>query len=192
MRGIEQIPWLYDLGMHFMPRIARWRRELAVLACGDVLEIGCGTGQMLPLYREATGVVAFDPNRASLDRARRRCPGAGLLVADAQRIPFTDASFDTVVSGLVFCSVPDAERGLAEVRRVLRPGGRLLMLEHVHASGRFGRWLLDAMQPPWTWITGGCHPNRDTESVVRQAGFRIESEHYRARGLMRRFVARTT
>jgi ubiquinone/menaquinone biosynthesis C-methylase UbiE len=192
MRGIEQIPWLYDLGMHFMPRIARWRRDLAALAQGDVLEVGCGTGQMLPLYPEATGVVAFDPNRASLDRARRRCPDAGLLVADAQRMPFADGSFDTVVSGLVFCSVPDAARGLAEIKRVLRPGGQLLMLEHVHAGGRFGRRLLDALQPAWTRFTGGCHPNRDTESAVRQAGFRIESEHYRARGLMRRFVARTT
>ena len=192
MRGIEQIPWLYDLGMHFMPRIARWRRELAALADGDVLEIGCGTGQMLPLYPDTTAIVAFDPNRASLDRARRRCPGAGLLVADAQRMPFADASFDTVVSGLVFCSVPNAEQGLAEIRRVLRPGGRLLMLEHVHASGRLGRWLLDAMQPAWTRFTGGCRPNRDTESVVRRAGFRIESDHYRARGLMRRFVARAS
>ena len=192
MRGIEQIPWLYDLGMHFMPRIARWRRELAGLASGRVLEIGCGTGQMLPLYPDATEIVAFDPNRASLERARRRCPGAGLLVADAQRMPFADASFDTVVSGLVFCSVPNAEQGLAEIRRVLRPGGRLLMLEHVHASGRLGRWLLDAMQPAWTRFTGGCRPNRDTEAVVRRAGFRIESNHYRARGLMRRFVARAS
>jgi ubiquinone/menaquinone biosynthesis C-methylase UbiE len=190
MRGIEQIPWLYDLGMHFMPRVARWRRDLADHARGRVLEVGCGTGQMLPLYPDAADVVAFDPNRASLARARRRRPDAGLLVADAQAMPFPDACFDTVVSGLVFCSVPDPDRGLAEIRRVLRPEGRLLMLEHVHASNRFGRWLLDVMQPPWTRFTGGCRPNRETEAAVERAGFEIEPDHYRARGVMRLFMAR--
>jgi ubiquinone/menaquinone biosynthesis C-methylase UbiE len=190
MRGIEQIPWLYDLGMHFMPRIARWRRDLAEHARGRILEVGCGTGQMLPLYPDAAEVVGFDPNRASLDRARRRRPDAGLLVADAQAMPFPDSAFDTVVSGLVFCSVPDPARGLAEIRRVLKPDGQLLMLEHVHARNRIGRWLLDTLQPPWTRFTGGCHPNRDTEAAVERAGFEIDPETHRARGVMRLFRAR--
>jgi len=190
MRGIEQIPWLYDLSMALMPGMQRWRRSLAGLARGRVLEVGCGTGQMLPLYPDSIELFALDPNRESLDRARRRSPRAGLMVGGAEHLPFSDALFDTVVSGLVFCSVPDAARGLAEIHRVLKPDGRLLMLEHVHARSRAGRRLLDTLQPPWTWITGGCHPNRDTEKSVENAGFCIEHAHYRAQGVMRHFVAR--
>jgi len=190
MRGVEQIPWLYDLSMALMPGMQRWRRSLAALACGRVLEVGCGTGQMLPLYPDSVELLGLDPNRESLDRANRRAPAAGLMVGSAEHLPFTDALFDTVVSGLVFCSVPDPTRGLAEIRRVLKPDGRLLMLEHVHARSRPGRWLLDTLQPPWTWITGGCYPNRDTEKIVENAGFCIERAHYRAQGVIRHFVAR--
>jgi len=192
MRGVEQIPWLYDLSMALMPGMQRWRRSLAELARGRVLEVGCGTGQMLPLYLDPVELFALDPNRAALDRARRRSPEAGLMVSSAEHLPFADALFDTVVSGLVFCSVPDPARGLAEIRRVLKPDGRLLMLEHVHARSRLGRWVLDTLQPPWTLISGGCHPNRDTEIIVENAGFCIERPHYRAHGVMRHFVARKT
>lgn len=189
MRGIEQIPWLYDLSLKCLPGIARWRAELAGRAEGRVLEVGCGTGQMLPLYDQKAEVIAFDPNAEALAYAHRRRPQAALLRASVERLPFADETFDTVVSALVFCSVPDPRLGLAEIRRVLKPNGRLLMLEHVHARNPFGRRILDAMQPPWTWITGGCHPNRDTVERVEAAGFRIESGGYRARGLMRLFSA---
>ena len=190
MRGIEQIPWLYDLSMTLMPGVRRWRRSLAVLARGKVLEVGCGTGQMLPLYPESVETFGLDTNPDSLVRARHRAPQAALLQASAEYLPFPDRCFDTVVSGLVFCSVPDPTRGLAEIRRVLRPNGSLLMLEHVHARSRAGRWILDTLQPSWTLLTGGCHPNRDTEKSVENAGFRIERANYMARGVMRHFVAR--
>jgi len=192
MRGIEQIPWLYDLSMAMMPGIRRWRRSLAELAQGRVLEVGCGTGQMLPLYPETVELFALEPNPDSLERARRRAPRAALSRALAEHLPFPDACFDTVASGLVFCSVPDPARGLAEIRRVLKPDGSLLMLEHVHARSRLGRWLLDTLQPPWTLLTGGCHPNRNTEQSVEDAGFCIERANYMARGVMRHFVARKT
>ncbi|MDT8410588.1 MAG: class I SAM-dependent methyltransferase [Wenzhouxiangellaceae bacterium] len=190
MRGIEQIPWLYDLSMLLMPGIQRWRRALVANARGRVLEVGCGTGHMLPLYLDQAKVTGLDPNLEALHRAGRRGPKAELLCASVEHLPFPDACFDTVVSGLVFCSVPDAARGLAEIHRVLKPEGRLLMLEHVHARSRAGRWLLDTLQPPWTLVTGGCHPNRDTEQTVESSGFSIETAHYRARGVLRRFVAR--
>ena len=189
MRGIEQIPWLYDLSMALMPGMQRWRKSLAGLARGRVLEVGCGTGQMLPLYPDGVELFALDPNADALIRADRRAPAAGLLCASAEHLPFPDAAFDTVVSGLAFCSVPDPARGLAEIRRVLKPDGHLLMLEHVHARNRAGRWLLDTLQPPWTLLTGGCRPNRDTEKIVENAGFCIEREHYKAQGVMRHFVA---
>jgi SAM-dependent methyltransferase len=97
--------------------------------------------------------------------------------------------FDTVVSGLVFCSVDEPARGLAEVGRVLAPGGALRMLEHVRSERpRWARWQ-DRLQPAWTRITGGCRPNRDTERAVEAAGFRIDAASRRARGNMRRLVA---
>jgi len=190
MRGIEQIPWLYDLSMALMPGIRRWRRSLAGLADGRVLEVGCGTGQMLPLYSGETGLIGLDPNIDALNRAARRSPCSGLLCASAEKLPFARASFDTVVSSLVFCSVNDPAAGLAEIHRVLKPGGQLLMLEHVQARNRPGRWLLNTLQPAWTRITGGCHPNRETEIEVENCGFRIERGFYQAHGLFRLFVAR--
>jgi len=88
--------------------------------------------------------------------------------------------------------VRDPARGLAEARRVLRPEGKLRMMEHVRAVGRFGGRVQDLLQPAWTRVTGGCHPNRRTEETVEAAGFQIERETRRARGTMRRFSARVT
>jgi ubiquinone/menaquinone biosynthesis C-methylase UbiE len=112
-----------------------------------------------------------------------------MVVGNAEDLPFRDATFDTVVSGLVFCSVRDAARGLSEVRRVLRPQGEFRLLEHVRSHSALGAAVQDAVQPAWTWIAGGCHPNRDTEAAVEAAGFRIDRETRTARNSMRRFVA---
>jgi ubiquinone/menaquinone biosynthesis C-methylase UbiE len=113
-----------------------------------------------------------------------------LVLASVEALPFRDGVFDTVVSALVFCSVADPVRGLAEVRRVLRPGGTLRMLEHVRSTRPWkARWQ-DRLQPAWTRFTGGCRWNRDTERAVEQAGFVIEPDGRRAKGDMRRFAAR--
>jgi len=188
MRGIEQIPWLYDLLMALAPRLERWRAELVAEASGQVLEVGCGTGRGLPDYADDVELFALDLNFSSLDRARQRRPEARLVCASAEAIPFADDSFDCVVSSLVFCSVPDAARGLEEIKRVLRPSGQLLMLEHVQARSPFLARVLNRIQPVWTAFSGGCHPNRNTVAAVEQAGFVIEPESFRERGLMRRFV----
>jgi ubiquinone/menaquinone biosynthesis C-methylase UbiE len=136
------------------------------------------------------GTVGVDPAFEPIPRAGRRAPAARLVQARAEALPFRDGSFDTVVSGLVFCSVDDPPGGLAEVRRVLRPGGTLRMLEHVRSERPWRAWLQDRVQPAWTRLSGGCRPNRDTERAVGAAGFAIEPGTRRARGDMRRFVAR--
>jgi ubiquinone/menaquinone biosynthesis C-methylase UbiE len=94
--------------------------------------------------------------------------------AGAEALPYPDGSFDTVVSTLVLCTVPDQEAALDEVRRVLRPGGRLLFIEHVRAAGSAARWQ-DRLEPLWRRLLAGCHPNRDTVAAIEEAGFEIET-----------------
>jgi ubiquinone/menaquinone biosynthesis C-methylase UbiE len=192
MRGLEQIPWIYDAMCGVMERFGfgDWRRWLVEGARGLTLDVGCGTGRNLPLYARGARVVAIEPCWETLRRAQRRAPGVPLVRGSAEALPFRDGAFDTVVSGLVFCSVPDARRGLAEVRRVLKPDGRLRMLEHVRATRPWKARFQDRTQPVWTWISGGCHPNRDTEGAVAACGFAIEADGRRAKGELRRFSAR--
>jgi SAM-dependent methyltransferase len=192
VRGVEHVPWLYDGFMALIERLGllAWRVWLVGGARGLTLDLGAGTGRNLPLYHNGATPVAVDPDRALLRRARRRAPQAPLVVGRAEALPFRDGVFDTVVSGLVFCSVADPLRGLREVRRVLAPGGSLRMLEHVRSVSRLEAKWQDAVQPLWTWCAGTCHPNRDTEANVRAAGFAIGADSYRARGNMRRYAAR--
>lgn len=152
------------------------RAEVAGGARGRVLEIGCGTGANFPYYDEAAQVTATEPDPYMLERARRRARALGhrleLVQAVAEALPFADATFDAVVATLVFCSVREPGQALAEVRRVLRPGGQLRFYEHVRYGGLLAR-LQDAVTPVWRWFGAGCHPNRDTPRLVREAGFRL-------------------
>ncbi|HEX4621044.1 MAG TPA: class I SAM-dependent methyltransferase, partial [Myxococcaceae bacterium] len=184
MRGLEQIPWLYDamFTVFELFGLKSWRGWLVKGARGRTLEVGCGTGRNLPLYPPDARLIALEPDTWAIAKARQRAPGALLIQASAEALPFREGAFDTVVSSLVFCSVPDPVKGLAEIRRVLRADGRLRMLEHVRSTRRLiARWQ-DFIQPVWTWAAGGCHPNRDTESTVEAAGFRIEPDTRRAQG----------
>ena len=192
MRGAEQIPWLYDASLALLERagLGPWRQWLAAGAQGLTLDLGCGTGRNLPLFPAQTRAVGIDPCRESLLRARRRAPGALLVQARAEELPFRDGTFRTVVSGLVLCSVRDPAMATREIRRVLAAGGTLRALEHVRSPLRWKARLQDWTQPAWTAFSGGCHPNRTTERTVEAAGLAIDPASLRARDTMRRFEAR--
>jgi ubiquinone/menaquinone biosynthesis C-methylase UbiE len=190
VRGIEQIPVVYDALMAVNDRIGLWklRAWLTAGASGLVLEMGCGTGRNLPRYPRDAAIVGIDSSLDALRRAKRRAPAASLVCASAEVLPFRDETFDTAVASLVLCSVPSPRAALAETRRVLRRTGSFRLLEHVRSEARWLARLQDFVQPAWTRVTGGCHPNRDTEAAVRSAGFRIDVR--RVNGTLRRLVAR--
>jgi len=192
VRGAEQIPWLYDASMALLERtgLGPWRRWLAEGARGLTLDLGCGTGRNLPLLPGDAPAVGVDPCRDSLVRARQRAPAALLVQARAEELPFRSGTFDTVVSGLVLCSVTDPALALGEIRRVLAAGGVMRALEHVRSPVRWKARMQDFTQPAWTAFSGGCHPNRETERSVESAGLVIDPESRRARDTMRRFEAR--
>lgn len=153
------------------------RRETAGLAQGVVLEVGAGGGQNFSFYdpTRVTRVEAVEPDEAMLVMARRRLSDAPVPItltrAPVEALSFPDASFDSAVVTLVFCSVGDPERGMREIWRVLKPGGTLFLLEHVRAQGKITAWIQDALVPLTTRFGGNCHWNRDTEAMVRETGF---------------------
>ncbi len=134
---------VYDCSMRVVERgLAPHRRELLVRARGRVLDIGIGSGATLEYYEKSCQVTGIDTSTAMLPRAARKAAALGIdfrgAVMDAGRLAFPDDSFDTVVSSLVICSVASPERTLCEVRRVIRPGGKALFIEHVRPSGALG------------------------------------------------------
>jgi ubiquinone/menaquinone biosynthesis C-methylase UbiE len=192
MRGVEQVPWLYDALLWVVEKLGfgRLRAALAGRARGRSLDLGCGTGRNLEMMTTGSLVVGLDPSRECLVAARRRAPGIPLLQARAEALPFAARSFDTILSGLVFCSVADVPKALDEAARILRPGGTLQMLEHVRSSRPWLGRIQDRIQPIWTRIVGGCHPNRDTETVIERCGFRIRADSRRVAGdVLRLFEA---
>jgi ubiquinone/menaquinone biosynthesis C-methylase UbiE len=158
------------------------RRVLLDSAAGLVLDLGAGTGESFKHYgahstdgAPVTAVVAVEPDPAMIRRATRRVGEASVPVhlvrARGEALPFGDGVFETVVSTLVLCSVDHPGQTLAELHRVLRPGGHLLFMEHVRASSEpLARWQ-DRLERPWGVVSGGCHPNRATLEAIRGAGF---------------------
>jgi ubiquinone/menaquinone biosynthesis C-methylase UbiE len=170
---------LYD------PLTGRWeerhgaalKRPLLAHARGRTLEIGVGTGRSFPHYAGIDELVGVEPSEPMRKRARRRAEELGLQVtlhgAPAEALPFEDQSFETVVTLAVLCTVRDPVRALAEIRRVLRRGGRFVFLEHVRSDEpRLAHWQ-DRLDRPWGWVAGGCHPNRDTLAAIDAAGFDV-------------------
>jgi ubiquinone/menaquinone biosynthesis C-methylase UbiE len=158
------------------------RRALVADAAGTVLEIGAGHGANLPHYRSADDLILTEPDPAMRARlnARSRLARVRFEVLDAaaDALPMPEASVDVVVSAFVLCTVPDVPAALAEIRRVLRPGGELRFLEHVRPDGTAGR-VADTIEPVWRRVAAGCQPNRPTVDSIA-AVFRLdEVERFR-------------
>jgi len=156
------------------------RKEIIGQAQGLVLEIGAGNGLNFAFYDPAQvqRVEAIEPDTAMLRYARERVKTARVPITLTQvpveALPFADETFDSAVATLVLCSVTDPARGLSEIRRVLKPGGTLLLVEHVRAQGAIASRVQDIITPVNKLIAGNCHWNRDTGRTVAGAGFAIQ------------------
>jgi ubiquinone/menaquinone biosynthesis C-methylase UbiE len=159
--------------------LAERRRALVAQAHGRVLEIGAGTGLNAAHYPADVDLILSEPDEAMAARLRRRLDALGrraeVVRAGADALPFATSSFDTVVSTLVLCTVPDQEVALQEITRVLRPGGRLLFLEHVRSdSPRWARWQ-DRLNAPWGAFAEGCNCNRRTLDALERSPLRLHA-----------------
>jgi ubiquinone/menaquinone biosynthesis C-methylase UbiE len=153
------------------------RERLLAGAAGHVLEIGAGTGANLPFYRDVDKITVAEPEapmaRRLAKRIREQARAVELVEAPAEQLPFGDGQFDTAVSTLVLCTVRDQAKALAELRRVLKPGGRLLFIEHVRSDEpRLAVWQ-DRLNGFNRLVAHGCNCNRSTIDAIRAAGFKI-------------------
>lgn len=155
------------------------RQRRVPQASGRTLEVGVGTGLNLPFYDpdRVTELIAIDPSAAVLAKARDRmleCPVAvSLREASVESLPFDAGSFDSIVMTYSLCSVDDPARALAEMRRVLAPGGKLLFVEHGLAKATSTRAWQHALTPLWKHCSGNCHLDRDVPKQLRDAGFSL-------------------
>ncbi|TAM63112.1 class I SAM-dependent methyltransferase [Mycobacterium sp.] len=170
-------PYVYRFGQPAFDRLFyhRYRRAALSNATGRLLMLGLGPGTDLVFLPAAvTSVAAVEPEapfrRMASRLAQRRGVAVDIVEGVGESIPFPDNSFDSVHIGLVLCSVDDVAATLGEIRRVLVPGGRLVVLEHVRGDGATGRFQ-DLIAKPWSWLAGGCEPNRRTLEAIAAAGF---------------------
>jgi ubiquinone/menaquinone biosynthesis C-methylase UbiE len=171
------VPPLIDWSMR-NKRLRPYRERTAGAAEGRVLDIGIGSGLNLPFYaRQAREIFGLDPSPPLLARAQSMAPRTQtpihLLEGSAERIPLADHTIDTVVMTWTGCSIPEICAALEEMRRVLRPGGRLLFVEHGRAPDPgVARWQ-DRLDPFWQRFSGGCHLNRKIDDLLSDAGFQV-------------------
>lgn len=148
------------------------REELLSLATGTVLEIGAGTGVNFPLYKYPDKVVAIEPSQHMIEHAHSKRKQAqvpiDMVQASAEKLPFDSNQFDTVVATLVFCTISNPEKAIEEIKRVCKPGGKILLFEHVKMENRFLAGLQDLLNPAWKKMADGCNLNRDTLGLLKK------------------------
>jgi len=172
------VPYLVHMSMRQGTLVA-YRHRVVAAAEGRVLEIGIGSGLNLPHYgKKAVHIIGLDPSTKLLSMSARAIARdshpADLVMGTAEAIPLEDKSVDTVVTTWTLCTIPDVVRALSEMRRVLRPGGRLLFVEHGRSPDAGVRRWQDRLTPLWRCIAGGCHLNRAVTQLIEDSGFRIE------------------
>lgn len=192
----DRIAPIYDLmeGMVERSRYSGWRRLLWSKVEGeDVLEIGVGTGKNFPYYPPGVNITAVDFSEKMLSRARvkagRENVAVNLQKMDVQSLEFADSTFDTVVGSFVFCSVPDPVRGLEEVKRVVKPGGKVLLLEHVLSANRAIAGMMNLVNPIVSRMMGP-NINRRTVDNVARSGLLVEQVTDLAAGIFKLIEAR--
>jgi len=173
----QVVPLLTNLSMR-NKHLSAYRDRVVPAATGRVLEVGIGSGLNLPRYsRHVQQVIGLEPSPKLLNMARsvgRQSFPVDLIEGSAEEIPLENASVDTIVTTWTLCTIPDASQALNEMRRVLKPGGRLLFVEHGRAPEPNVVWWQDILTPMWKSIGGGCHLNRAIGSLIEGAGFRFE------------------
>jgi ubiquinone/menaquinone biosynthesis C-methylase UbiE len=172
------VPWLTHLSMR-QAQLVPYRSRVVSNATGRVLEVGIGSGLNLPFYGQTVNeIVGLDPSPRLLEMAdeaaRQSSVPVELIEGTVEAIPIEAASIDTVLTTWTMCSFPDLDKALEEMRRVLKPNGRLLFVEHGLAPEPRVAWWQDRLTPVWTHLSGGCHLNRAIEDVIKRAGFSIE------------------
>ncbi|WP_053365350.1 class I SAM-dependent methyltransferase [Bacillus sp. FJAT-27245] len=189
---------LYDAGMKGLEKgtFKEIRKGLLEKAEGRVLEIGSGSGINFPLYAKADRVDAIEPDFHMIDRADRRISEAKVPIVvhqqSAERLEFPDHTFDAAVATLVFCTIPDPQQALKEIKRVLKPGAPILFFEHVKMPQRPLAKMQSLLNPVWRRICGGCNLNRDTVSELRRANIHIKSTKTYYKGLFLTIECRNT
>ncbi len=187
----DKIAGGYDAVDWFIP--AAWRRKATRLAYGRVLEVGIGTGLNLPFYLDSCQeIFGIDVSPGMLDRASERaslCKApVKLEVMDVQELPLDSGNFDCVLAAFVFCTVPDPFKGLRECHRVLKPGDKLILLEHMGSDKRLLRWLMNWLNPLAVMLMGD-HINRNTAGMVAEAGFKTQTTENLLGDVVRLIVA---
>ena len=172
-----ELPRLIDRAMK-KEDLVGYRQRVIGAAQGRVLEVGIGSGLNLPFYgAQVTEIIGLEPSQALIDMATRRARATDKLVSfragSAEAIPLDNGSVDTIVTTWTMCSIPHPETALAEMRRVLKPGGDLLFVEHGRAPDPWVVRFQDWLTPAWRPLTGGCHLNRPIAELIAGAGFRF-------------------
>jgi SAM-dependent methyltransferase len=172
---------MYDRGLKATEEagLREMRRATLAGASGRTIDLGAGTGANLGLFPETvTELVLAEPDRHMAAKLRPKLAASGIAAevveAPAESLPFEDSSFDSAVFTLVLCTVPDPAAALAEAARILKPGGRLLFVEHVRAGvPGLARWQ-DRLESPWRFLADGCHCNRDTVATIEASPLTVE------------------